>query len=113
MTGAGPHKHHRRIAFRPFNPPCELRVTREKGRQIALQGTGNAHGAWTGAADGAVSGVTASDGTVTLSTGEMNGGSDVTFTVTDVEHSSLPYDPTLNHDPDADSDGTTITVSKP
>lgn len=38
---------------------------------------------------------------------------DVTFTVDDVTHESLSYDDGLNHDPDGDSDGTTLVVSKP
>ncbi|MEX1157387.1 MAG: hypothetical protein WEC79_00475, partial [Thermomicrobiales bacterium] len=36
-----------------------------------------------------------------------------TFTVTDVTHATLTYSPSANHDPDGDSDGTSITVSKP
>jgi len=35
----------------------------------------------------------------------------VTFTVTDVT-GPLNYDPTANHDPDGDSDGTSMTISK-
>jgi hypothetical protein len=33
--------------------------------------------------------------------------------VTNVSHASLPYQPADNHDPDGDSNGTAITVSKP
>jgi len=36
----------------------------------------------------------------------------VDFTVDTVTHASLAYQPASNHDPDEDSDGTTITVSK-
>jgi PKD repeat protein len=36
----------------------------------------------------------------------------VDFTVDTVTHPSLAYQPASNHDPDGDSDGTTITVSK-
>jgi len=70
-------------------------------------------GTWNGAAGGTVSGVTGSDGTVTFSTGEMNSGSSVTFTMDNATHTALTYDATLNHDPDRDSDGTSITISKP
>jgi hypothetical protein len=35
------------------------------------------------------------------------------FTVTDMTHSSLTYDPSANADPDGDSDGTVITIKKP
>jgi hypothetical protein len=37
----------------------------------------------------------------------------VNFTVENVEHSGTTYGPGANHDPDADSDGTTIKISKP
>ena len=35
-----------------------------------------------------------------------------TFTVNDVIHRSLAYDPSSNHDPDGDSNGTSISLSK-
>jgi hypothetical protein len=35
------------------------------------------------------------------------------FTVTSLSHPTLAYDPAANHDPDGDSDGTTISVLKP
>ena len=70
-------------------------------------------GEWSGATTGTVSGSTGSDGTVTLSTGNLSGGTEVTFTVTGVTHDTLTYDATANHDPDGDSDGTSITVFKP
>ena len=38
---------------------------------------------------------------------------EVTFTVLDVTHASKTYVPGANHDPDGDSDGTTIVVTKP
>ncbi|NIP60012.1 MAG: hypothetical protein GWM92_16960, partial [Gemmatimonadetes bacterium] len=37
----------------------------------------------------------------------------VSFTVTTVSKSGEVYDANANHDPDGDSDGTTITVNKP
>jgi len=67
---------------------------------------------WTGAITGTVSGITASNGVVTLSTGSMTGGSSVTFTVAGVTHATLTYDATANHDPDGESNGTDITVTK-
>jgi hypothetical protein len=36
----------------------------------------------------------------------------VTFTVNGIAHATLAYAAGENHDPDGDSDGTTITVSK-
>jgi hypothetical protein len=70
-------------------------------------------GTWTGAASANVSGVSGGDGIVTFRTGTMPGGATVTFTVADVTHSSLGYDPSVNDDPETDSDGNSITVSKP
>jgi hypothetical protein len=70
-------------------------------------------GTWSGAKTGSISGVTGSDGTVTLSTGNMDGGTEVTFAVNDVTHDTLNYDAAANHDPEDDSDGTIITVLKP
>jgi len=37
----------------------------------------------------------------------------LTFTVTDIYQVDLPYEPTDNHDPDGDSNGTSIIVSRP
>lgn len=37
----------------------------------------------------------------------------VTFTVTGVTKNGFPYEPTANHDPDGDSDGTVIVVNQP
>jgi hypothetical protein len=37
----------------------------------------------------------------------------VTFSVTNVARSGWVYLPSANHDPEADSDGTSITVSRP
>jgi hypothetical protein len=39
--------------------------------------------------------------------------STVTFAVTGISHATLAYDPVANHDPDGDSSGTTITMSRP
>lgn len=69
-------------------------------------------GIWSGATSGSVSGMTGDDGAITFTTGNINGGSSVTFTVGNVSHSTLNYEVADNRDPDGDSDGTTITVSK-
>ena len=66
---------------------------------------------WSGDFSGSVSGITASDGTITFTTGTMKGGASVTFDVTGVTHGDLTYAPGDNTDPDQDSDGTTITVT--
>jgi subtilisin family serine protease len=41
------------------------------------------------------------------------GVSNVTFSVTDISHNSLTYSVGDNHDPDEDSDGTTLVIDKP
>jgi choice-of-anchor B domain-containing protein len=69
-------------------------------------------GTWSGASTASASGTTGSDGTLTLSTGTMSGGESVTFTVTGAGHATLTYAPSDNHDPDEDSDGTAITVTR-
>jgi hypothetical protein len=69
-------------------------------------------GAWSGAISASVSGLTASNGSLTLRTGSITG-AQVTFTVTNVAGTGLAYSQTANTDPDPDSDGTTITISKP
>ena len=65
-------------------------------------------GEWSDAKTGTASGTTGSDGIVTFSTGNMSGGTEVTFTVTDVTHATLLYKSDDNHDPDGDS----ITIYK-
>jgi hypothetical protein len=54
-------------------------------------------GDWSGATIGSVSGITASDGTVTFASGDLSGDS-VTFTVTDVTHATFTYDSGANTD---------------
>ncbi|MDQ5871046.1 MAG: lysyl oxidase family protein [Acidobacteriota bacterium] len=72
------------------------------------------NGNWSGALNRSVSGVTGSGGSLTLGTGQISGGTSVTFTVTGVAGSGLSYDPAANTDPDPDgSNGTTITIPRP
>lgn len=72
---------------------------------VTVQGTGySASGTCT----------TGSAGTCSLTTGKINNTTtSVTWTVTGVSHGTLTYDSTANHDPDGDSNGTSITVTKP
>jgi len=37
---------------------------------------------------------------------------EVTFTVTKITHATLPYDASANHDPDGDSNGTSIIINQ-
>ncbi len=68
---------------------------------------------WTGATTGSGTSVTESDGMTFFMTQKIRGDGAVTFTVTDVSHPSLAYDPSGNTDADNDSDGTTMTVEAP
>lgn len=70
-------------------------------------------GSWSGAISRSVSGVTASNGSVTLVTGAITGGTSVTFTVTNVAGAGLTYNAAANADPDGDSNGTAITIPRP
>lgn len=71
-------------------------------------------GTWSGGYSGTASCTTDSTGRCTVSTSSMHkkNGS-VTFTVSAVSHSTLTYSSAANHDPDGDSNGTSITVYKP
>lgn len=69
-------------------------------------------GELTGDASGTITVNTGSDGKATFSTGNMPGLSSVTYTVTNITHTTLTYEPLDNQDPDGDSDGTTITINK-
>jgi hypothetical protein len=54
------------------------------------------------------------DGTCIVTTPRIPSGvGSLTFEVTDATHGSLDYDPLDNHDPDGDSDGTTIVIDQP
>ena len=69
-------------------------------------------GNWSGAISRSASGVTASNGSLTLATGSI-GGTSVTFTVANVTGTGLSYSAAANTDPDGDSTGTSITIAKP
>lgn len=70
-------------------------------------------GAWSGGASGPASCTTDGSGTCTVvASGILKRDGTATFTVNDVTHSTLTYDASANTDPDGDSDGTSITLSK-
>ena len=53
------------------------------------------------------------DGQCTVDSGEFpSKDGKATFTVDDVTHATLTYEPADNHDPDGDSDGTTSQLTK-
>lgn len=70
-------------------------------------------GKWTNGASGTVTCVTNSSGVCTITkTGLSSNTLSVTFTVNNITRSSMTYRSASNHDPDADSSGTVIIVSK-
>jgi len=70
-------------------------------------------GSWSAGTTGAASCTTTGNGQCTVSkSGLAKRISSVTFTVNGVSH-SLTYSSSSNHDPDGDSNGTSIVVSKP
>jgi hypothetical protein len=77
-------------------------ATIHDGNELPVGGA-TVTGTWSGAASGTLSAITASDGTVTFSTGRLRSGTTVTFTVDSVSN-GLTYEPNDNHDPDGDSD---------
>ncbi len=71
-----------------------------------------ASGSWSNG--GTVSCTTAPSGACTVSkAGLLKIPASVTFTVVNVTHATLSYQSADNHDPDGDSNGTSITVSRP
>jgi len=71
-------------------------------------------GAWSGGYAGSFAGTTDTNGMVSLTTGLISKkSSSVTFTISSVARSGLSYESAANHDPDGDSNGTNITVTKP
>jgi hypothetical protein len=74
----------------------------------------NVSGNWSGGISGNAACTTSGSGTCTVTSSNVrkNKGS-VVFAVSNVGHATLVYNPEANRDPDGDSDGTTITVSRP
>jgi PKD repeat protein len=71
-------------------------------------------GTWSGGTSGGGGCTTDSTGLCSvLKTNLKSNVGSVIFTVDSVAHTSYTYDPGDNHDPDGDSDGTTITVPAP
>jgi len=71
-------------------------------------------GTWSAGANGGGSCVTNNSGLCSVTKTNIKGNSNsVTFTVNDVTHASNTYSAGVNHDPDGDSDGTTVVVLQP
>jgi hypothetical protein len=71
-------------------------------------------GTWSAGATGGAECITDGSGQCSVVKGNLKFDvASVTFTVDNVTHTSYAYVPADNHDPDGDSDGTSITVSAP
>ena len=69
---------------------------------------------WGGGASGTASATTDANGRCTFVSGNISKSSpNATLTISNVTHATLTYSAAANHDPDGDSTGTIITVSKP
>ena len=67
-------------------------------------------GLWTGAYTGPASCVTDTTGWCNMRTGALSTPGSVVFTVTSLSLGNAVYDGGANHDPDGDSNGTSITI---
>ena len=71
-------------------------------------------GEWSNGVSGSSSCITDATGKCTVSKGGLKkGGASVIFSVSDVTLAPSTYAPNANHDPESDSNGTSITVSAP
>jgi hypothetical protein len=96
------------VAAEGTNWKARVSILVQTGDGRPLPGA-NVQGAWGGGYTGTVSCWTANNGRCTVSTGRVPGQS-ATFTVTGLTKSGVTYQPAANHDPDGDSNGTTITI---
>ncbi len=70
-------------------------------------------GSWSGGYTGTAAATTDSSGKCSVTTGNMsNSKASVTFKVTNMTCSGYTYESSTNHDPDGDSNGTQITVTR-
>jgi hypothetical protein len=71
-------------------------------------------GTWGNGTSGSGSCTTAADGTCSIVSSTItNQQTSVSFTVSDLSLSGYTYQPSDNHDPEGDSNGTTITIAVP
>jgi subtilisin family serine protease len=84
----------------------------DSSEQLVRNATVN--GMWSNGATGSASCLTTSQGIchVYLTT-LTNSVSSVTFSISSLTHATLGYQPSANHDPDGDSDGTTLVLTQP
>jgi hypothetical protein len=69
---------------------------------------------WSGGISGTANAVTDANGRCTFTSDTISKQNpNATLTITSVTHASLTYSAAANHDPDGDSNGTSITVARP
>jgi len=91
---------------------ARVTITVHSASEAALSGA-LVSGTWSGGVSGSGSCLTSSSGRCTISLSSLpTSVSSATFTITDISYSGLAYQPFANHDPDGDSDGTVIVVTK-
>ena len=87
-------------------------VTVHDASETPIQGV-VVSGNWSNGATGSGSCTTVANGSCSISATNLRSNiSNVTFTVSSLSY-SIPYQSSLNHDPDGDSNGTSIVVSRP
>jgi subtilisin len=93
---------------------AKVTIRVEDAAHVPLSGVVVA-GAWSNGASGSVSCTTTSSGTCTVQKTKLPRATigSVTFTVTGATRSGFTYAPASNHDPDPDSNGTSIVVLRP
>jgi PKD repeat protein len=70
-------------------------------------------GAWSGGVAGSGTCLTDATGTCSVLSDKIGQSEpSVTFTLDSLSHAALPYAPSANHDPDGDSDGSSLVVSR-
>ncbi len=85
-----------------------IKVVDQNGAAVS---SATVSGSWSGAKTGTATCTTGSSGTCSVTASNMSGTS-VTFTVTNLSKTGYIYDSAANTDPDGDSNGTSITVTK-
>ena len=71
-------------------------------------------GSWSDGASGLSTCVTDTSGTCSVTKNNIHkNNSSATFSVSDVTHAASSYAPSANHDPDGDSNGSSITIDQP
>jgi PKD repeat protein len=92
---------------------ARVTVTIHDGDEELVPGA-TVHGTWSGDVAGSSTCTTDASGQCQLArTGILAGVGSVVLTVEGVSHATLSYDPAANHDPDGDSNGTSISIHSP